>query len=138
MPKFETERVEAINSRELVEQLIIDGVKVLDAYKKSLTGTTYLGEYKTMLTYIEYAANGNGLPDTKLRKYGGKHDGVTEYEFKSKHLRVWAIQQPNKKLILFGGFKNNQAADEESFWALKKQYLQFLKQQNDKKRTFKK
>lgn len=41
-----------------------------------------------MLTYMEYDANGNSLPVTKLRKYGGNNDGVTEYEFKSKHLRV--------------------------------------------------
>jgi hypothetical protein len=99
MPKFATESIPLIKARENVEQLVIDGVKVWDEYKKSLTGTTYLSEYDSMIRYIEYAANGNSLPNIKMRKYGGNKDGVTEYEFKSKHLRVWAIQQPNKKIV---------------------------------------
>lgn len=126
MPKFVTKTVESINAREPVHQLVIDGTGVLDTYETSLVGTTYQSEFNTMQKYIEYAANGNSLPKTKMRKYKGAKDSVTEYEFKSKHLRVWAIQQPGKKLIVFGGFKNSQPADEVSFRALKKQYLESL------------
>lgn len=43
MPKFESEKIDAINARELVEQLIVNGKRVLDTYKESLIGTTYLG-----------------------------------------------------------------------------------------------
>lgn len=139
MPKFESEKIKAINAREIVDQLKVDDTLVLDAYEKSLVGTTYNGEYLTLLKYIEHAANGNSLPNTKMRKYGGNKDGVTEYEFKSKHLRVWAIQQPHKKIVVLGGFKNSQANDESAFWALKKQFLESLKNVgNGQKRTFKK
>ena len=124
MPKFATEIIPLIKAKENVEQLVIDGLKVLDKYKDTLIGTTYMSEFDSMIKYIEYAANGNSLPEKKMRKYGGSKDGVAEYEFKSKHLRIWAIQQPNKKILIFGGFKNSQKADENSFWALKKQFLQ--------------
>ncbi|RYD83144.1 MAG: hypothetical protein EOP53_01705 [Sphingobacteriales bacterium] len=127
MPKFATETVSLIKARENVEQLIIDGRKVLDEYMASLKGTTYESELGNIIKYIEHASNGNSLPKTKMRKYQGNKDGVTEYEYKSKHLRVWAIQQPNKKIIIFGGFKNNQAKDESSFRNLKKQFLESLK-----------
>jgi len=127
MHKFGTETISSIKAREPVEQLIVDDERVLNTYKKNLKGTTYFSEYNTMLKYIEHAANGNSLPNTKMRKYGGSNDGTTEYEFKSKHLRVWAIQLPNKKLIIFGGFKNSQDDDEISFRSFKKQYLESLK-----------
>jgi len=125
MPKFDSRKIEAINSREIVEELIIDGEAVLTVYENKLS-KNYLSEFKTILKYIEYAANGAPLPKTKLRKYG-KDNGVTEYEFKSKHLRVWAIQLPSKKLIVFGGYKNSQDADQRSFWSKKKQYLESIK-----------
>lgn len=126
MSKFATENIPLIKARENVEQLVINGVRVLDAYRNDLTGTTYISEYESMIRYIEHAANGNSLPENKMRKYGGNNDGVSEYEFKSKHLRVWAIQQPGKKIVILGGFKNSQSADERSFRALKKQFLESL------------
>lgn len=128
MPKFATENISLINAREVVEQLIKDGIKVLDQFREDLNDTTYLSEFNTMIKYIEHAADGNSLPVTKMRKYSGSKDGTTEYEFKSKHLRLWAIQQPNKKIIIFCGFKNSQPKDEKSFWALKKQYLKSLEE----------
>jgi hypothetical protein len=125
MSKFDTKLVEQIKAREVVEQLVIDGIGCLDAYQIELE-KQYQSELRNILKYVEYASNGNGLPDTKLKKYGNT-DGVTEYEFKSDHLRVWAIQQPNKKVIILGGYKNSQPADEKTFRSLKKQFLEFLK-----------
>ena len=55
-----------------------------------------------------------------------KQNQVKEYEFKSKHLRVYAIQQINGKIIVLGGFKNNQKEDINKFRSLKKQYLDSL------------
>ena len=127
MPKFDTEKIEAINAKELVEQLLINGKRVLDAFEKNLIGTTYQAELVTIYKYVEFAANGNSLPEKKLRKYRGNKDGITEYEFKSKHLRLWAIQRPNKKIIVFGGFKNSQSSDASTFRSLKNQYLESLK-----------
>ncbi len=137
MPKFDSAKITAINARELVEELIIDGEGILTTYENKLS-KNYLSEFKNILKYIEYAANGNSLPKTKLRKYGNSN-GTTEYEFKSDHLRVWAIQLPSKKLVVYGGYKNSQDADERIFKAKTKQYLETVKEiDNGKKRINKK
>lgn len=134
MPKFATIRVEEINAKETVEQLVIDGVKQLEIFEFSLIGTTYLSEYRVLLKYIEHLANGNSLPESKFRHLKGTKDGISEYEFKSKHLRVYTIQMPSKKLIVFLGFKNTQASDITAFRALKVKFLQSQKiRKNEKK-----
>ncbi len=130
MSIFDLRKVEAIRARELVYELVVNQESVLDLFEKKLVGTTYATEYASILKYIEYAANGNSLPATKMRMYGRRGLGeVSEFEFKSKHLRVWAIQQPFGKIIVLGGFKNSQDKDQRKFWELKQQYLTALKQQ---------
>ncbi|HWK03234.1 MAG TPA: hypothetical protein VNS58_06365 [Puia sp.] len=136
MSSFETIRVDLINAKERVDQLLIDGVKQLDVFEDKLIGTTYLSEYKTILKYIEHAANGNLLPKKKMRRLEGNADGITEFEFKSEHLRVYVIQQPSKKLVIFLGFKNSQDADIVSFRSLKKRFIDFIKSKENDKRRF--
>jgi putative component of toxin-antitoxin plasmid stabilization module len=85
-----------------------------------------MGEYRTILRYVQYLADGNSLPNTKFRQLKGVTDGVTEYEFKGKHLRLYAIQQPSKKIVIFLGYKNSQDEDITSFRSLKKQYLDYI------------
>lgn len=127
MPKFATQIVTSIKAREVVEELVVDGKSVLQEYKDEMKGTPYEKELGAMMKYIEKAADGHSLPKEKMRKYKGNKDGVAEYEFKTKHLRLWAIQQPNKKLLIFGGFKNSQGKDEVKFRSRKKQFLESLK-----------
>ena len=67
------------------------------------------------------------LPKTKFRELKGNKDKVKEYEFKSKHLRIYAIQQKNGKIVIMGGYKNTQTKDINTFRALKMQYLNSLK-----------
>lgn len=124
MSKFGTKMVDAIKARELVEQLVVDNIGMLDSYENELE-KQYRSELRNILKYVEYASNGNSLPETKMRKYGGA-DGCTEYEFKSDHLRLWAIQHPGKKIIILGGYKCSQLADERRFRALKKQFIASL------------
>jgi hypothetical protein len=63
-------------------------------------------------------------------KYLRGGDGATEFEFISKHLKIYAIQRPARKLIIYGGIKK--AADSgdniEMFRAIKKEYLFYIKQ----------
>ena len=135
MAKFVTVRVEEINAKEVVEQLVIDDKKQLDVFQEALKGTTYLSEYKTILKYIEYLADGNTLPEAKFRHLKGVTDGITEYEFKSKHLRIYAIQFPLKKIVIFLGYKNTQDKDIADFRSLKAEFIAQKKQDNEKKRT---
>lgn len=128
MPKFATKTVSEIKAREIVEQLLVDEVGQLDRLESDIQGTTYTGEFVSMLAKIQHVANGGNIGSiVKLLK--GK-DGHTEYEFRSKHLRVFAIQLPGKKLIIYGGIKRKaDSSDNISiFRSLKKQYLESLKE----------
>lgn len=134
MGRFATIRAEEINAKETVDQLVIDGQNQMNAFEESLKGTTFLSEYKTLLKYVEYLADGNTLPEAKFRHLKGVNDGFTEYEFKSKHLRLYLIQEPGKKLIMFMGLKVEQDGDIVRFRNLKADYLAEKKEKNEKKR----
>jgi hypothetical protein len=138
MIKFVTRVVKEIKAIEIVEQLVINGIGQLDLLEQSLTGTTYGGEFEGLLAYIQHFANG-GNPGKKV-KYLKGNKGATEFEFISKHLRVYAIQQPGKKIILYGGFKK--AADSSDniarFRLIKKEFTEFLNEQNEKGKANKK
>jgi hypothetical protein len=127
MSKFVTKVVEKIKAREAVEQLFINDIGQLDLLEQSLAGTTYKGEFIGLIAFIQHFANG-GEPGNKL-KYLKGGEGTTEFEFRSKHLRIYAIQQPGKKIIIYGGFKK--AADSSDniavFRSIKKEYIIFLK-----------
>lgn len=127
MPNFSIERVTAINCDQEFDQLVIDGAGQLDNFEKDLNDTTYQSEFKTLLTYMEYLGNNGSLPKTKFRDVTPKGEKVKEYEFKSKHLRIYAIQKTNGKIIILGGYKNNQGKDFSRFRSLKKQLLASLK-----------
>lgn len=95
MRKFDTKIIEQIKAKETVEQLFINGVGQLDNLENQLIGTTYNGEFIGLLAFIQHFANG-GEPGRKV-KYLKGNEGQTEYEFISKHIRIYAIQHPNKK-----------------------------------------
>ena len=126
MSKFALKDIESINGKQTFNQLEVNGQKQLDNLEADLSDTTYISEFKTLLTYMEYTANNKTLPQTKFKDITPKKQQVKEYEFKSKHLRVYAIQQVNGKIIVLGGFKNNQKEDIKKFRSLKKQYLDSL------------
>ena len=126
MSKFAIERIKAISCRQEFDQLIIDGAGQLDIFEKDLNDTTYQSEFKTLLTYMEYLGNNRSLPNTKFRDVTPKGEKIKEYEFKSKHLRIYAIQKANGKIVLLGGYKSNQDKDFIKFRSLKKQLLAFL------------
>lgn len=125
MSTFTTKLVEEIKARELVLQLVIDGVGQLDLFESQLNGTTYKGEFISLLAFIQHFANG-GNPGRKVKYLKGVKDSATEFEFIGKHLRIYAIQRPGKKIIIFGGLKK--AADSSDniakFRAIKKAYLE--------------
>lgn len=127
MSKFVT-KVIPLKARELVEQLCINGVGQLDSFKDSLKGKTFECEFPTILKYIEHFADGNSVGG-RLKYLKGVKDGVTEYEFITKHLRVYAIQQPSRKIVIFGGIKRMADSSDNIavFRRIKREYLDFLK-----------
>ncbi|WP_353076689.1 hypothetical protein [Flavobacterium sp.] len=123
MSKFALHKIETIKGKQVFSQLEINGVKQLDAFEKDLVGTTYESEFKQLLTLMEYVANNKTLPDTKFRDITPQKEKVREYEFKSKHLRIYSIQQFGGKIIVVGGYKKDQKKDIKSFRSIKKQFL---------------
>ncbi|MEA5139920.1 hypothetical protein [Arcicella rigui] len=106
---------------------MVDGNGQLDEFENDLKDTTYWSEFKTLLAYMDFVANNRTLPQTKFKDITPAKELVKEYEFKSKHLRIYAIHQPNGKIVILGGYKNNQKNDINKFRSLKKQYLDSLK-----------
>ena len=98
MIKFTTRVVDEIKAREVVEQLCIYGVGQLDLLEEQIVGTTYGGEFRGLISFIQHFANG-GNPGRKVKYLRGSN-GTTGFEFISKHLRIYAIQRVTRKLII--------------------------------------
>lgn len=128
MSKFAVENVYSIKAKEVVDQLTIDDEKVLEIFENELNGTTYKTELNSILLFVEHIANG-GSVGRKCKILKGNKDGVMEYEFISKHLRLYAIQQTGKKIIIFGGTKKKADSSDNIalFRNLKKDFLNSLK-----------
>jgi len=127
MPKFTTERVEEIKAREIVDQLVIDDVPILDMLEKEISTTTFCNELNTIIRYIEHFADGNSV-GSKMKYLHNPTKNITEFEFRSKHLRVYAIQLPNRKIIIYGGLKKMADSSDniKSFRLLKTRYLESI------------
>jgi hypothetical protein len=128
MIKFTTRVVDEIKALEVVEQLCIYGVGQLDLFEEQIVGTTYSGDFKGLISFIQHFANG-GNPGRKV-KYLRGGDDTTEFEFIRKHLRIYAIQRLTRKLIIYGGFKKATDSSDNIMWfrAIKREYLFFIKQ----------
>jgi hypothetical protein len=87
----------------------------------------YRSELRQIYAVMEFDANMNHPPPGKLKELSGASDGVKEYEYRSKHLRIYCIKTPNGKTVILGGLKSNQTKDLRKFRALKNQYLNTLK-----------
>jgi hypothetical protein len=127
MRKFETKEVTLLKARETVEQLYIDDIGVIEAFEQELKGSTYLSELKTILGYVQHFADGNSC-GSRMKYVKNAHRGGTEYEFISKHLRLYAFQQPGKKIIIFIAKKKKADSSDNirSFQLLKEQFLQSM------------
>jgi len=122
MTKFATQKIDAINGRQNFVELVVDGKGQLSEYEKKLQ-KKYLSQFKSILTYMELAANNLSLPDKKFKDVTPYGEKIKEYEFKKGDLRIYAIDMLNGKIVVLGGYKNNQKKDFRKFRSLKQQYL---------------
>lgn len=127
MPKFETKIIEEIKAKEIVEELYIDGVGQIELFENQLSGTTYKSELEDLLIFIQHFANG-GTPGRKVKYLKNPTIGGTEFEFISKHIRLYAIQRPGKKIVLFGGTKKATDSSDniKAFRLIKEKFIAFL------------
>lgn len=91
MSTFALRKVEAVNAKQKLDELVVDEEGQLEAFERLIEATDkrFITEFRTLLSYMEYAANGNSLPDTKFKDVTPEDSTIKEYEFKSKHLRVY-------------------------------------------------
>jgi len=131
MSIFALEIIEAIKGKQEFVKLIVDGKCPFDEFENSLENL-YKSELVGIYHYMQDVADLKSVPTNKfhfydLNKKQKNKDGVREFEFKSKHLRVYGITKPNGKIIITGGKKVNQDDDQNKFRKLKVQYLESIK-----------
>lgn len=127
MSTFALENIVAVQGCQKFYKLKVDAKCPIEEFVDGLE-SQYETEMDTIYAYMNMVANLQTLPYNKyhpLNKH--KIDKYREYEFKTKHLRVYVITQPGGKIVVMGGYKNTQEKDLTSFRALKKQYVESLK-----------
>ena len=131
MSIFALKKIDAIKGKQELVKLKVDDKCPFDEFENGV-GKQYLSELVGIYHNMQDVADLKSLPDTKfhfydLNKKQKNKDGVREFEFKSKHLRVYGITMPNGKIIITGGTKANQKDDQNTFRKLKAQYLESIK-----------
>lgn len=128
MPKFALQKIEAIKGRQEFDKLIIDDRCPFDEFELSLEDQ-YKSEMAGIYHYMQDIADLKLVPEEKFHFYDKNKkpkNGVREFEFKSKHLRVYGITKPNGKIVITGGTKARQKQEQNVFRKLKNQYLASL------------
>lgn len=88
-----------------------DGRNFYEDFLRSLKQKSDFDELDTVIALMDKVDN-NNLPSAKYRHIsGGKYDRKDVYEFKSKHLRIYAIKMTPDYYIVLGGYKKGQEKD---------------------------
>ena len=125
MPTFAYKQITAVVGKQVFQKLVVDEVCQLDEFEAKLE-SQYKAELIGIYSTMNDVANLLSVPKTKFHFYDKAKGEYREFEFKSKHLRIYGITIPNGKLLIFGGTKSNQRDDETKFRNIKKKYLDSL------------
>ena len=124
MRTFASEILDLVKGKQVFEKLLVDGVCLLDEFENEINeNKQYISELRTIFSYMDFFSNGATLPKTKFREIKGDNIKVKRYEFKSNHLRIYAFNTPGSKMVVLGGYKNNQDADIRRFNSIVKEYI---------------
>ena len=109
-------------------KLYIDELCMFDEFEEEIEKKgQYEEELYAIYSLMEDVADNKLLPKEKLRDITiNKKEKFKEYEFKSKHLRVYAIKAPDGKVVIMGGYKNRQKKDIKKFRSIKNKYIKTL------------
>lgn len=127
MPNFEIRNIDAVKGIQKFYKLSKDGTCQIDEFENKLE-EVYKTELRTIYAYMDQVANLKPLPQNKFHFYNDGKGGFREFEFKSKHLRVYGIVINEGKLIILGGTKANQKDDTTIFRRIKKEYIDSIKE----------
>ena len=125
MDRYTLKRMEQVRGKQVFDKLVVNGIAPFDVFIEELEDI-YQSKIRTMYKYMDVVANLGSLPKNKYHPYSSGKDGVREYEFKTKHLRVYSIEKPGGQIVIIGGTKSNQKKDQAYFRRLKKGYIDSL------------
>ncbi len=125
MATFALNKIQAVKGQQTFYKLLKDNKCPFDEFEDSLE-TQYKSELGSIYAYMERVANRKSMPAKKFKDITPSQETVKEYEIKTKNLRVYLIKRKGGKVVILGGYKNNQKNDLRKFRSLKKQYLQSI------------
>jgi hypothetical protein len=129
MAEFSLKAMDAVVGKQSFDMLVKDGICLFEEFENNLEAQ-YKGEVASLYATMNDVANLKSLPKTKFHPYNKGCAEVREFEFKTKHLRAYAIEKTGGKIVIIGGTKANQQKDESTFRKYKQQYIDSLKTRN--------
>lgn len=126
MPIFALHEITEVPGKLRIHKLEMDGIVLYDDYENEVEKNTAIaGQLKSVQAILYRVANNYDIPDTKFKKLEGCSDPYTEYEIKTKDLRVYLFKEEKTgNIIVTGGKKSTQRDDIRQFRNIKKQYIQ--------------
>ncbi len=127
MPKFVIKQIEEIVGRVAFYKLEVDGKCPFDEFWKEIENDGNMSkELNTIQARMGQIANMVHIPGDKYHKLEGNNDERTEFEIKTKNLRVYLFHETGTgKIVVIGGKKKDQMRDIEQFRNLKSAYKNY-------------
>lgn len=128
MSTFVLKKLEAVVGKQQFFELIVDNSSQFNEYCQAIKDNKqYYSELLKIFTLMNMVSQLKMLPQTKFKDITPNKELVKEYEFKSKHLRVYAFHmEKTGKIVAYGGYKNTQEDDIPKFRSYKSRYLKSL------------
>jgi hypothetical protein len=125
MPTFAIHHITEIQGKVNIYKLEKDSIILFDLYEMEIEKNKSIsGQLKSIQTTLHRIANNYEIPETKYKKLLGCKDDYTEYEIKTKDLRVYIFKEPTTgNVIVIGGKKSTQKEDIRNFRNIKQLYI---------------
>lgn len=126
MHSFALKKIEAIKGGQIFYSLVKNDCCTLSHFENELE-EKYKSEFRSIIAYMDLVANGQSLPSNKFKDITPVKSDIKEYEFKSKHLRIYCIHlKKTGKIVACCGYKNQQKNDIKKFRSTKNIFVNEL------------
>jgi putative component of toxin-antitoxin plasmid stabilization module len=125
MLNFVIHHIGEIPGRIKIFKLQVDGLIPYDVFEEAIKRDgNFEKELINVQAILKQYAEMKGLPDKKFKPLQGCTDAYTEFEIKTKNLRVYLFKEEKTgSIIVCGGKKNTQRKDISEFLRLKRGYI---------------
>ena len=121
---FALNEISEIDGKLKVFKLLVNGKCEYDEFETQIkTEGNLVSELNTIETRLHEMADLKSFPETKFKELKPKNAN-TEYEIKTKNLRVYLFHEKNTgRVVVCGGKKNSQKSDIRHFRKVKEEYF---------------